>query len=510
MSVLEVDLAYEAFAKQRQFHSNPAKYRLFGGAAGPGKTKALLMEAVLQANEFPNVNTLLLRRTMPELEQSLILEFKRSVPKEIYRSFNESKHQVQWHNGSITKFGAAQHEKDIEQYYGAEWLFVGFDELTTFTVYQWAFMSSRNRCAVPGTFANMAGASNPGSVGHKWVKSAFGCFGPGERPDKCAPAGMDKDKYDPSEYAFIPARLEDNPIYARDSNYLQTLDRLPKRLRDALRLGLWEAFAGQYFDIFDPALHIRQPQEWNRQPWHTRWISIDWGHQHPAAVYWHELGDDRVTRTYRELVQNRLTPRMLGQAIADLTGNQRSAGADADREFEKISNVYLSPNEFGTRDGAKPIAEQIGDVLAGAGIPRPVPADDDRVGGWMLMYQMLKSGLWEISSTCKELIDRIPIAVHDEKKVEDVAKFDAVEGEGGDDPLESARYGLKSYHSPGGKPLDVRIKERLAGFVESRKLDVSTLDPTSVAMMSRRAERIERKHGRRGHGGTSWRPGRPS
>src|ERR1700684_2683059 len=52
-----VDLGYEPFPKQREFHASRAKYRLFGGAAGPGKSKALLMEAILQAHEVPGANT---------------------------------------------------------------------------------------------------------------------------------------------------------------------------------------------------------------------------------------------------------------------------------------------------------------------------------------------------------------------------------------------------------------------------------------------------------------------
>jgi hypothetical protein len=88
-------LGYEPFPKQCQFHSSPAKYRLFGGAAGPGKTKALLMEAVVQALRYPNVNTLLLRRTFPELEASLSHYFRRDVPRELYVAFHESKHLLE-------------------------------------------------------------------------------------------------------------------------------------------------------------------------------------------------------------------------------------------------------------------------------------------------------------------------------------------------------------------------------------------------------------------------------
>jgi hypothetical protein len=92
---LGVKLGYTPFPKQQEFHASPAKYRLFGGAAGPGKSKALLMEAILQAHETPGSNTLLLRRTCPELEQTLLHYFRRDVPRELYKSFYESKHLVE-------------------------------------------------------------------------------------------------------------------------------------------------------------------------------------------------------------------------------------------------------------------------------------------------------------------------------------------------------------------------------------------------------------------------------
>src|SRR5271155_4490398 len=111
----EVARGSEPFPKQREFHASSAKYRLFGGAAGPGKSKALLMEAILQAIYHPGANTLLLRRTFPELEQSLLLYFRRDVPRELYTSFNDSKHVVTWLNNSTTRFGYCQSENDVYQ-----------------------------------------------------------------------------------------------------------------------------------------------------------------------------------------------------------------------------------------------------------------------------------------------------------------------------------------------------------------------------------------------------------
>src|SRR5579862_2496492 len=275
-----MELGYRPFEKQQEFHRSKAKYRLFGGAAGPGKSKALLMEAILQAHDHARVNTLLLRRTFPELESSLLLYFRRDVPRELYKAYNDSKHVVTWWNGSTTRFGYSKSENDIYQYQGAEFLFIGIDELTLFTLKQWQFLTSRNRCPAAGSFPNMAGATNPGNVGHAWVKALW--------VDKVAAPGMDgASEYDAADYDFISAKVWDNPIYAADQNYLKTLAALPSHLRRAFLDGDWEVFAGQYFDNFDVTRHIARAETVDWKPWWPRWISIDWGFEHPSATYWH-------------------------------------------------------------------------------------------------------------------------------------------------------------------------------------------------------------------------------
>ena len=65
-------------------------------------------------------------------------------------SYNDAKHIVTWRNKSTTQFGYSRSENDIYQYQGAEYLFIGIDELTLFTLAQWQFLTSRNRCPVPG------------------------------------------------------------------------------------------------------------------------------------------------------------------------------------------------------------------------------------------------------------------------------------------------------------------------------------------------------------------------
>jgi hypothetical protein len=77
-------------------------------------------------------------------------------------------------------------------------------------------------------------------------------------------------------------------------------------------------------------------------------------------------------------------------------------------------------------------------VLVANGLPRPAPADDDRIGGWQLMYQLLESNGWLITETCPKLIECIPQLVRDDRRQEDIRKVD------GDDPADAARYGLVS------------------------------------------------------------------
>jgi len=462
---------YTPFDRQRQFHLSGAKYRLFGGAAGPGKTKALLCEGIQQALDVAGSDTLLLRRTYPELESSLLAQFRRDVPRDLYVSYNEAKHVVTWNNGSTTRFGYCRNENDVYQYQGAEYLFIGIDELTHFTLKQWQFLTSRNRCPIQAYTSGtnrgrkvvpcMAGATNPGNIGHAWVKALW--------VDKTPPPGYERaEQYDPTDYEFIRAKIEDNPIYANDQNYLKSLGALPEKLRKAFLEGDWSVFAGQYFDVFEPWRHVARAEAMRMQEWWPRWISVDWGFHHPSAVYWHCAapegaigeqrpaierhrltaetqrneeghGDDQARRqgskeaksgprivTYREYVKSGLSPRMLGQAIAEMSKDER------------IREVVMSPDAFAHRTSEASIAEQVGEVLEQNGLPRPIPADDDRIGGWQLMYQMLENDDWVIADNCKELIEGLPQLVRDEKRVEDIRKVE------GDDPADAARYGIVS------------------------------------------------------------------
>jgi hypothetical protein len=122
------------FEKQWLFHYSTARFKVFGGAAGPGKRRAILEEACSQALAFPGVTTAIFRRSYPELGESIIIKFLESIHPQWdgrrgYR-YSNSEHTVYWPNGSRTLFRYCATENDAALHLGVEYQFIGIDELT--------------------------------------------------------------------------------------------------------------------------------------------------------------------------------------------------------------------------------------------------------------------------------------------------------------------------------------------------------------------------------------------
>jgi hypothetical protein len=157
--------------KQKLFIDAPETEVLFGGAAGGGKSYGQVIDALLFALRYAGSKQLILRRTFAELDKSIIRTVLGMYPREIF-SFNSSAHTGRFKNGSIIDFGYIANDKDVYQYQSAEYDVVRFDELTHFTEVQYIYLISRVRGA--NTFPKQIKSStNPGGVGHTWVKERF-------------------------------------------------------------------------------------------------------------------------------------------------------------------------------------------------------------------------------------------------------------------------------------------------------------------------------------------------
>ena len=230
---------------------------LFGGAAGGGKSHGQLLDALRFAVCYPGSRQLMLRRTMPELERSLVPAALRLYPQCIAK-YKVSEHRWDFANGSALEFGYCDAESDVTRYQSAEYDVIRFDELTHFTESQFTYLLSRIR-GTNGFPKQVKATTNPGGVGHQWVKSRFIDSMP---PDTVR-------EFDGGTRLFLPARLGDNPFLRKaDAGYEKRLKLLSPTDRKALLDGVWELNEGQYFSEFSRDLHVVKPyaipHDWRR------------------------------------------------------------------------------------------------------------------------------------------------------------------------------------------------------------------------------------------------------
>jgi len=232
--------------KQLAFLVCPRTEVFFGGAAGPGKTEAIVMGAV-QLVERPRYSALLLRRTFRQLNQSnSIMNRARQWLADTDAVWNNADKRFTFPSGSSITFGNIDSEDDVYQYDSSEFQYIGFDELTSFSERQYTYLFSRLRTTKDNPVPlRMRAASNPGNRGHDWVKARFMIGQPPEALQREFPTRF-----------FLPARIADNPYLRRDE-YLASLANLDAVRRRQLLDGDWEVspsgnlFRREWFAVVD-------------------------------------------------------------------------------------------------------------------------------------------------------------------------------------------------------------------------------------------------------------------
>ena len=230
--------------------SRPEYEALYGGAAGGGKSDALVIEAMRQV-AVPYYKGLILRKTFPQLAELIdksLNYYPRAYPKARY---NASAHTWTFPSGAKIVFGSMQYTKDRTRYQGQAYDFIGFDELTHFTWEEYSYLFSRNRPNGPGTRVYIRATANPGGVGHGWVKERFVTA---SRPMSTIWEDVTWRDPDGKEHRarqsriFVPSSVFDNPaLLTNDPDYVRRLASMPEAERNALLYGDWNTFSGQVF-----------------------------------------------------------------------------------------------------------------------------------------------------------------------------------------------------------------------------------------------------------------------
>lgn len=203
---------------------------LFGGAAGGGKSEALLM-AALQFVTVPGYAAILFRRTYADLAMPGALMSRANgwlAGKDVRWADKEKT----WHfpTGATLTFGYLDNKDDRYRYQSTEFQFVGFDELTHFLEVDYTYLFSRiRRLKTSNIPTRMRAGTNPGGRGHSWVKKRF-----------LAPESEAKGR------VFIPSKLIDNPSLDA-AEYTASLGELDSFTRNQLLKGDWTDFKGNHF-----------------------------------------------------------------------------------------------------------------------------------------------------------------------------------------------------------------------------------------------------------------------
>lgn len=284
-------IPHSPHVKQHAFLWLDCKEAMFGGAAGGGKSDALLMGG-LQYVDVPGYAAIIFRRTFADLAlPGAIMDRAHEWLSKTDAKWNDNKKTWTFPVGSSLTFAYLQTEKDRYRYQGAEFQYIGFDELTQFSEPDYKYLFSRcrrphlteeqeedsqlvrNTRLLSRVPLRVRGATNPGGEGHRWVARRFLDKAPDEPDDETAEAVMQSEE-EAQARMFVPSQLEDNPSLDKAA-YEASLRVLDPITRAQLRHGDWL---------------IRQPGMWIFDADHIA-AAVELGKQYDLLLARDEMGE---------------------------------------------------------------------------------------------------------------------------------------------------------------------------------------------------------------------------
>lgn len=389
--------------------TRPRMNRLFGGAAGGGKSKSLRYDMYRKAKTIPNYTGAILRRTMPELKKTHLREFMRDAPK-IGAEFIKSENQLVFENGSVIECGHCEDDDAVQKWLSAEYDQIGFDEGSTFEPDQYLEISTRARTSNPAVQA--AGGpwcdvvTNPGGRCWALLKDLFVTH----TPDFEIYPGL-AEIYDPRFFVYIKSLLDDNPYI--DPGYARSLAMLGKARFEQLRWGNEDITEGAFF-----SWHANR----DGKPWHVRevdctgaqWFaSMDWGYNSPGVVLWWAILPDGYYHIAAEWKFRENTADEIATRVTQVT---------SELGIKRLQYIACDPNMHQHTGAGR--GETILETLRRRGLPVR-RSDNDRVNGWARVHQFLRESPegrpWlTVSPNCVYGIRTMPAQIQSKEDPDDL------------------------------------------------------------------------------------------
>ena len=438
---------------QTTFFAAAEREVLYGGAAGGGKSYALIADP-MRYFDNKNFRGIILRRTNDELRE-LIWKSQELYPQIYPKSesnpgavWREKDKEWRFPSGARLWMTYLEREEDVLRYQGQAFSYIGFDELTQYpTPHSWNYMRSRLRDASGTLPLFMRATSNPGGPGHGWVKKMFIDPAPAGKafdardeegkvmvvPDQDPNFPPEKWKTPLFQRRFIPAKLADNPYLNRDGAYRTNLLGIgSEQLQLQLLEGDWDVADGAAFQEFRSSVHVVEPFDLPKM-W-RRFRSCDFGYseRQASAVHWYAINPvtDQLI-VYRELYVNKHTGYELARRVLELESG------------ENISYGVLDSSVWAVRGQSGPsIAEEM--ISYGCKWRPSDRSAGSRVAGKNRLHQLLRVDPFNKSpgivffNTCRQIIADLPIIPSDKDSDDIDPKWAS------DHAYDSIRYGIMS------------------------------------------------------------------
>ncbi|ASC63612.1 terminase [Achromobacter denitrificans] len=424
MSALDINL----HPKQGEILKSIATEILFGGAAGGGKSFLMRALAIIWCGMIPGLQVYLFRRILEDLVKNhvegpsgfraLLAPWVLSGRVQIIDT------EIRFWNGSRIYLCHCQLEKHRFKYQGAEIHVLLIDELTTFTDVIYRFLRSRVRMTsitlpakLLGQFPRVLAGSNPGNVGHGWVKTAWGLGKDGAHDPMEVWRTPDEEGGMLRQY--VPALLEDNPTMAQDDpTYRARLRGLGSAaVVRAFEKGDWDAVAGSFLEgVFDPDRHVIKPFV-IPHTWKV-WKAMDWGFAKPYSVGWWALSNDGVFYRWRELygyggkpnVGSREEAAAVARRIEEIEKHDERMGYDY---RQNIADAAIF-SDVGTESIARAFKK------GGVVWRESAKGRGSRINGAQRIVDLLMADRLKVFDSCRHWIRTVPLLMPDQNRLEDV------------------------------------------------------------------------------------------
>lgn len=421
-------VVWKAQKRQSDFMCRPEYEALYGGAAGGGKSEALVAEALRQVH-IPHYKGIIFRKTYPQLRELIMKSFriyKSAYPDAVY---NSTEHCWKFPSGARIYFGSMPNRDSYINYQGLSFAFIGFDELTHFTEEEYLYLIGRNRADGEGVRIYIRSTANPGGRGHAWVKARFITEAKPNTPFEYKTEIENSDGEIITvkrSRIFIPSSVWDNKILLKnDPNYLANLAMQSKSKRDALLYGDWDSFEGQVFCEWrnnpNPKqlyTHVIEPFEIPRH-W-KRYRSFDFGYAKPFAVQWWAQSPDGVLYLYRQFYGCTDTANM-GLRIEPSEIARRIRRIEEENE---AGNHIIGVADPSIWDESRGIDGTVIYMMEREGIYFE-KGDNKRLPGKMQVHYRMAFDdngrpMMYVFDTCRQFIRTIPALVYSTSNVEDI------------------------------------------------------------------------------------------